>query len=353
MVLPGATHAVPDSHASTVGGLGALAFGCGTTELAHILATQVIAMKRPKSMRIRLDGTLGAARHRQGRGAAASSRSSAWPAGAATWSNMPATWCARCRSKAAHDAVQSQHRDGRPLGLRGAGRRRPSPGSRAGRSRRRARSGTRRSRIGARSRATTTRTFDTEHTHRLRRARAADHLGHRSEPGGRHHRPRARSGVRPEPPRDRWKARSPIWASRPARRSRACRSIACSSAPAPMRACPTSRPPPTWCAGATSPRRRRPGGAGLVDGEARGRGQGPRQRVPRRRLRLGRIRLLDVRRRQWRPRRAGRAHRLHHQPQFREPPGPEDAHASREPRDRGRERGRRPHHRRAQLWGAA
>src|SRR5262245_24290268 len=60
MVLPGATHAVPDSHASTVGGLGALAFGCGTTELAHILATQTIAMKRPKRMRVRLDGRLGA-----------------------------------------------------------------------------------------------------------------------------------------------------------------------------------------------------------------------------------------------------------------------------------------------------
>jgi 3-isopropylmalate/(R)-2-methylmalate dehydratase large subunit len=58
MVLPGATHAVPDSHASTVGGLGALAFGCGTTELAHILATQTMALKRPKRMRIRLDGTL-------------------------------------------------------------------------------------------------------------------------------------------------------------------------------------------------------------------------------------------------------------------------------------------------------
>jgi 3-isopropylmalate/(R)-2-methylmalate dehydratase large subunit len=60
MVLPGATHAVPDSHACTVGGLGALAFGCGTTELAHILATQVMAMTRPKSMRVRLDGRLGA-----------------------------------------------------------------------------------------------------------------------------------------------------------------------------------------------------------------------------------------------------------------------------------------------------
>src|ERR1700675_3531169 len=59
MVLPGATHAVPDRHASTVGGVGALAFGCGTTELAHILATQVMALKRPKRMLIRLDGTLG------------------------------------------------------------------------------------------------------------------------------------------------------------------------------------------------------------------------------------------------------------------------------------------------------
>src|SRR3954451_4732890 len=58
MVLPGATHAVPDSHASTVGGLGALAFGVGPTELGHILATQVIAMKRPKRMLVRLEGKL-------------------------------------------------------------------------------------------------------------------------------------------------------------------------------------------------------------------------------------------------------------------------------------------------------
>ena len=60
IVLPGATHAVPDSHASTVGGVGALAFGCGTSELAHILATQVMALKRPKTMRVQLDGRLAA-----------------------------------------------------------------------------------------------------------------------------------------------------------------------------------------------------------------------------------------------------------------------------------------------------
>jgi 3-isopropylmalate/(R)-2-methylmalate dehydratase large subunit len=60
IVLPGATHAVPDSHASTVGGLGALAFGCGTSEMTHILATQVMALKQPKRLRARLDGRLGA-----------------------------------------------------------------------------------------------------------------------------------------------------------------------------------------------------------------------------------------------------------------------------------------------------
>ncbi len=58
LVLPGATHAVPDSHACTVGGLGALGIGCGTSELEHILATQTIALKRPKRMRINLEGVL-------------------------------------------------------------------------------------------------------------------------------------------------------------------------------------------------------------------------------------------------------------------------------------------------------
>jgi 3-isopropylmalate/(R)-2-methylmalate dehydratase large subunit len=59
LVLPGATHACPDSHAATVGGVGAMAFGFGTSELEHILATQVMALARPKSMRISLQGQLG------------------------------------------------------------------------------------------------------------------------------------------------------------------------------------------------------------------------------------------------------------------------------------------------------
>src|SRR5260370_32697182 len=58
MVPRGVHRAGPDSHASTVGGVGALAFGCGTSELAHILATQTMALKRPQRMLVRLEGRL-------------------------------------------------------------------------------------------------------------------------------------------------------------------------------------------------------------------------------------------------------------------------------------------------------
>ena len=58
MVLPGGTHACADSHAATVGALGALAFGCGSTELEHILTTQTMALARPATMRLMLHGRL-------------------------------------------------------------------------------------------------------------------------------------------------------------------------------------------------------------------------------------------------------------------------------------------------------
>jgi 3-isopropylmalate/(R)-2-methylmalate dehydratase large subunit len=56
--MPGFTLATPDSHASTVGALGCLAFGCGTTELEHILATQVMVVERPKQMKVVFKGKL-------------------------------------------------------------------------------------------------------------------------------------------------------------------------------------------------------------------------------------------------------------------------------------------------------
>ena len=58
IVLPGSTYACPDSHAGTVGGIGALGFACGTSELEHVLATQTIAITKPKQMRVHLNGTL-------------------------------------------------------------------------------------------------------------------------------------------------------------------------------------------------------------------------------------------------------------------------------------------------------
>ena len=49
-----------DSHTATHGALGALAFGIGASEVAHVLATQALWQNRPKSMRVSVNGTLGA-----------------------------------------------------------------------------------------------------------------------------------------------------------------------------------------------------------------------------------------------------------------------------------------------------
>jgi 3-isopropylmalate/(R)-2-methylmalate dehydratase large subunit len=57
---PGMTIVCGDSHTSTHGAFGALAFGIGTSEVEHVLATQTLLQKPAKSMRITVDGTLGA-----------------------------------------------------------------------------------------------------------------------------------------------------------------------------------------------------------------------------------------------------------------------------------------------------
>ena len=56
--LPGVTLVCGDSHTSTHGAVGALAWGIGSTEVKHVLATQTLWMKRPYRARIWLDGTL-------------------------------------------------------------------------------------------------------------------------------------------------------------------------------------------------------------------------------------------------------------------------------------------------------
>ena len=58
--LPGLTMTCGDSHTSTHGALGAYAFGIGATNLKQVLATQCLWQKKPKTMRITVDGQLGA-----------------------------------------------------------------------------------------------------------------------------------------------------------------------------------------------------------------------------------------------------------------------------------------------------
>lgn len=58
IVLPGVTLVCPDSHTCTQGALGALAWGIGSTEAEHALATSTLRVRKPRTMRITVDGAL-------------------------------------------------------------------------------------------------------------------------------------------------------------------------------------------------------------------------------------------------------------------------------------------------------
>ncbi len=60
LTLPGTTVVCGDSHTATHGAFGALAFGIGTSEVEHVLATQTMLQTRPKTMEIRIEGQPGA-----------------------------------------------------------------------------------------------------------------------------------------------------------------------------------------------------------------------------------------------------------------------------------------------------
>ena len=59
LTQPGMTIVCGDSHTSTHGAFGALAFGIGTSEVEHVLATQTLPQSRPRTMEIRINGKLG------------------------------------------------------------------------------------------------------------------------------------------------------------------------------------------------------------------------------------------------------------------------------------------------------
>ncbi len=58
LTQPGTTVVCGDSHTSTHGAFGALAFGIGTSQVEHVLATQTLPMARPRTMAITVDGEL-------------------------------------------------------------------------------------------------------------------------------------------------------------------------------------------------------------------------------------------------------------------------------------------------------
>ena len=130
----------------------------------------------------------------------------------------------------------------------------------------------------------------------------------------------------PEPQSEGDERASSTWASRPARRSRRSGSTASSSARARTRGSATCAPPPRCSTAARCTGRRRDGRPRLAAGEGAGRGRGPRRGLPRRRLRLALGGLLDVPRDEPGHPAAGRALRLHLEPQLRGPPGPRRAH---------------------------
>jgi 3-isopropylmalate/(R)-2-methylmalate dehydratase large subunit len=59
LTLPGMTIVCGDSHTSTHGAFAALAFGIGTSEVEHVLATQCLILKKSRNMRVQVDGALG------------------------------------------------------------------------------------------------------------------------------------------------------------------------------------------------------------------------------------------------------------------------------------------------------
>ncbi len=64
--LPGTTLVCGDSHTATHGAFGALAYGIGTSEVEHVLATQTLIQTKSKNMRAVVDGKLPRGRHREG-----------------------------------------------------------------------------------------------------------------------------------------------------------------------------------------------------------------------------------------------------------------------------------------------
>ena len=327
LTLPGLLIVCGDSHTSTHGALGAYAFGIGASEVAHVLMTQTIWQKKPQRMRITVDGAprpaspakdivLAIIAHIGADGATRHAIEFAGSAiralsieGRLTLCNMSIEAGARC-GMVAPDETTFAYLKGRPYAPKGADfDRAVEEWSCAGD-------------------AIATRQFDREVT------LDANDIA-----------PIVTWGTSPEDA-------LPIDASvpDPARepdeaRAKYLRGALEYMGIAPgtqltdiavdrvfIGSCTNSRIEDLRAAAAVlAGRTSKVPGLGfrrLVADQAPGGGGGARPHLPRRRARMGRVRLLDVRRHQRRSGRAGRTLRLDHQPQFPRPAGPGRADAS-------------------------
>ena len=100
LTLPGLTLVCGDSHTATHGAIGALAFGIGASEVEHVLATQTIWQRRPRVMRVWVDGRSGRVSARRTSPSTSSPPSARAGAPATRWST-PARRSARSRWKRA------------------------------------------------------------------------------------------------------------------------------------------------------------------------------------------------------------------------------------------------------------
>ena len=146
--LPGMSIVCGDSHTSTHGALAALAFGIGTSEVEHVLATQCLILKKSRNMLVQINGALG-------RGVTAKDMILAvigrigMAGGTGHTIEFSGLAIQRAVDGSAHDGVQHEHRSRRASGAHRGGRDDDRPTSRTVRWRPRAGSGIRLSPPGA------------------------------------------------------------------------------------------------------------------------------------------------------------------------------------------------------------
>ena len=334
--LPGTTIVCGDSHTSTHGAFGALAFGIGTSEVEHVLATQTLLMPKSKNMRVTVEGALplgvtakdmalaiiariGTA---GGTGYVIEYAGEAVKAlsmeGRMTLCNMTIEAGARA-GLIAPDETTFAYVAGRPRAPKAAAFE------------------------GARMYWRTLKSdddakFDAEIAIDAKIHRADGDLGHEPGAGAAHHRARARSQSQQPTTNQRagHRTRARLYGSDAGHGARGCEDRS------RLHRLLHQRPHRRSARGGRDRERPESGGACGRDGRA---GFGPRESAGRRRrprrdfpgsgLRMARAGLLDVPCHERRQAGAGRALRLDLEPQFRRPSGPRRTYASRQPCDGG------------------